>query len=443
MTATRALIYVRLSVDKDGTSAGVERQEAACRKLCAERGYAVVAVLGAADGSALKDARPGFVELLRLARAGAADVVVGWSHDRLSRSVRDTAELLACGLPIVTVIGGTTEATAEGEFRANIVTAAAQFEVRRKVERMQAANAAQRAAGIPPAGPRLPGLERDREHAELIATGWRRVLNGESLATLAREWSAAGVRTIGGRTPGAWDVKRWLSNPRYAGRLPDGSSGVRPGLVDGDLFDAVQRVFTSRTRAPRPGGVMIWALPAVGRCGRCGARVRSARNGKGRWHVYRCLTGDLIRNGDVPDRYVFRVAAARLEQPDAVQLLLPAVDIRVLVTERDALQGRLDALGDLILDGTLTADGVRKRAEPLRERVAELAEQINAAIEQTDSVLLGLPGPGAAEKLARLRPRLLAEVYTLLFEQVVLEPAPHKGARFTDDEPGVAIIWRA
>lgn len=443
------MIYVRLSKDKLGRSPGVARQEDLCRKVCEANGYRVVTTMGAKDGSAVHDPRPDFDDMIRRAHAGEWDIIVSYSNDRLSRGYEDTGLLLSPGLPIHTVLGGYSAPTAEGRVHTKLASALAEFETERKRERMRDEYAQRRAAGIPHSGPKLPGLERQTEHAGIIAAGWRRVLDGASLSSIARDWGAAGVRTQGirdrvpPREPTAWDVKRWLSAQRYAGRLPDGTPGSGPALVGPDLFDAVQRMFTSRTRAPRPGGQMLWALPVVARCGRCGGRLRSSRAGHGKtWHVYRCETGDLVRGGDVPDRFVLRVAAARLEQPDAIRLLLPAVNISVLVTERDALQGRIDALADLILDGTLTADGVRQRSASLRQRVAALDESVREATAQTDSVLLGLPGPDAGQRLTALAPRLLAEVYTLLFEAVILEPPPHRGYRFTDDAPGVTIRWR-
>ena len=48
----RAAIYARLSMDREGTSAAVDRQEADCRELCEARGWEVVQVFSDNDVSA-------------------------------------------------------------------------------------------------------------------------------------------------------------------------------------------------------------------------------------------------------------------------------------------------------------------------------------------------------------------------------------------------------
>src|SRR5690625_5242923 len=50
----RAVVYVRISDDPEGTERGVDRQEADCRAYAAARGWEVVAVFRENDMSAFK-----------------------------------------------------------------------------------------------------------------------------------------------------------------------------------------------------------------------------------------------------------------------------------------------------------------------------------------------------------------------------------------------------
>ena len=80
----RAAIYARSAThDHDA----LLRQEGRCRAYAAERGWEVVDVW-AESGSGVAPALPGLEALLAAVEAGAADVVVVTSPDRISRDVR-------------------------------------------------------------------------------------------------------------------------------------------------------------------------------------------------------------------------------------------------------------------------------------------------------------------------------------------------------------------
>src|SRR5688500_16756784 len=85
-TTMRAIVYSRVSTDaqeRDGTS--LDTQERAGLELAHAAGWSVVeCIRDTASGFTLD--RPGIARVRRLLRQGAADVVVPYAVDRLSRN---------------------------------------------------------------------------------------------------------------------------------------------------------------------------------------------------------------------------------------------------------------------------------------------------------------------------------------------------------------------
>ncbi len=88
---TRAGIYVRISRDREGLEAGVDRQEADCRKLAEARGWEVAGVYSDNDVSATdrRKLRKAYRQLLADLAAGRIDAIVTYSSSRLYRRPRD------------------------------------------------------------------------------------------------------------------------------------------------------------------------------------------------------------------------------------------------------------------------------------------------------------------------------------------------------------------
>ena len=95
----RAAIYVRVSSERQAGDDRVspQAQLSDCREHCEKRGYQVVAELKdikryrskgrLVNPSGTRKDRPGYLELLRMARDGDIDVIVAWKEDRLYRGL--------------------------------------------------------------------------------------------------------------------------------------------------------------------------------------------------------------------------------------------------------------------------------------------------------------------------------------------------------------------
>ena len=89
---TRAIIYCRISRDREGAGLGVDRQREDCEALAKQLGIEVVAIHTDNDLSAYSGKpRPGYLQLLDDLRAGHADTVLAWHTDRLWRSTSTCA----------------------------------------------------------------------------------------------------------------------------------------------------------------------------------------------------------------------------------------------------------------------------------------------------------------------------------------------------------------
>jgi site-specific DNA recombinase len=220
-TVPTAALYLRQSLD---VQEGIDRQRERCQKLAADRGWAVVDVYADNDVSASKARGPKtqWARMLADAKEGKFTVLVAVDLDRLIRGNKDLLSLIELGLKIVTVDGEVDLSTADGEFRANIMASVARFEVQRKAERQTRANAHRAAKGIPNAGARAFGWQKDKVTIEPVEAQWVRhmhteLINGSSIYSMCRTLNGKGVRTAQGKLWTPQQVRMVLKRPRNAG----------------------------------------------------------------------------------------------------------------------------------------------------------------------------------------------------------------------------------
>ena len=96
----KAIGYVRVSTEKQADhGVSLEAQEAKIRAMVVVQSAELAEVIIDAGESAKSLHRPGMERLLALADARAVDVVIIAKLDRLTRSVKDLAELLGAVHP--------------------------------------------------------------------------------------------------------------------------------------------------------------------------------------------------------------------------------------------------------------------------------------------------------------------------------------------------------
>ncbi|MGV9282102.1 recombinase family protein [Streptomyces sp. NPDC003730] len=165
---TRALIYCRISRDREGAGLGVERQREDCEALAKQLGIEVVAVYSDNDLSAYSGKpRPGYKQLLDDLREGRADTVLAWHTDRLHRSPAELEEYIDVCEPrrvqTRTVKAGHLDlTTATGRMIARQLGVQARYEVERMVERAKRTRDQMAEQGKHFGGRRPFGFEEDR-----------------------------------------------------------------------------------------------------------------------------------------------------------------------------------------------------------------------------------------------------------------------------------------
>jgi DNA invertase Pin-like site-specific DNA recombinase len=148
----RIVGYARVSTaEQGGNGAGLGAQRAAIEAECGRRGWRLVGIEeDVLSGRTMR--RPGLQRALGGCRAGEVDGIVVAKLDRLSRSLVDFAGLLAEAQVgkwnLVALDLGVDLSTPSGEFLANIMASAAQWERRLIGLRTKEALAVKRSEGV-------------------------------------------------------------------------------------------------------------------------------------------------------------------------------------------------------------------------------------------------------------------------------------------------------
>src|SRR4051794_24255457 len=176
------------------SGAGLDAQRATLQAEADRRGWALEFVIE--EGLSAKDLnRPALAAALRRLDKGEADVLMVSKLDRLSRSVKDFGALLEqaskAKWSVLCLDLGVDTTTPVGEFTANVVVSASQYERRLIGQRTRDALAARKAAGVRLGRPRqLP--------TEIVERIVRSKATGRSMAGIARELTDEGVATAQG-----------------------------------------------------------------------------------------------------------------------------------------------------------------------------------------------------------------------------------------------------
>ena len=194
-----AIGYVRVSTSEQAESGlGLEAQRQAIRAEAERQGWQLIAIHedAGASGKAMSG-RDGLQQALTAVRELGDGVLVVAKLDRLSRSMKDFANLMAVsqqqGWGLVALDLGVDTSTPSGEMMANVTATFAQFERRLIGQRTKEALAVKRAEGVRLGRPVLT----TRKTANLVG---RLHTQGKSLRAIAAHLNETGVPTSqGGR----------------------------------------------------------------------------------------------------------------------------------------------------------------------------------------------------------------------------------------------------
>lgn len=451
----RAFVYTRQSLDRTGLGAAVDRQREDCLKLCADRGWTVVAEYSDNDVSASSTKpRPAYEQLLAAVENGDAEVVVAWHVDRLTRRLTELEHLIelsaTTGVRIATATGDLDLTTDAGRLVGRILASVARGEVERKGARQRRAQQQAAQQGRPAGGRRAFGYGADgmtviAAEAREVRAAYKSLLVGASLKSIARRWNdAATLTTMGNRWTHS-TVRSTLKNPRYAGlrsyRGEIVGQATWPPLVDEDTYQAAVALLSLPERRTTITTARKYLLPSLALCGRCGSDMTTGHTQHGK-RVYVCRAKKCVsRKAEPVDELVAAVVVARLEQPDAADLLTPSndPDLGVYRARAGAIRGRLDDLATGLEEGVLTLAAVRRSSARLRSELADAEARIQSGTHaDVLRPLVTAPDVGKAWAAADLQQRR-AVVEILM--RVTLLP-PERGHQPFNPET-VRIEWKS
>lgn len=479
MTTTCA-IYTRISDDKEGDGAGVDRQEQDCRRLAADLGYTVLAVFSDNDVSAStrsRKRRPSYEEMMGRAEAGEFGAILAYTASRLTRRPLDYERLINLsdqrGTVIRTVKSGQVDlATADGKMLARILAGVDAAEADRISERASRKHRELAESGLYDGGGRPFGYQKsgpkkartlvpDPAEAALVQEAARRVLEGEPMRAIVRDWRERKITTVNGRRWEQANLRRVLLSPRNIGvreYRPANRAGVRPSFGEGemyadawdailtrDVWDALRVVLSDPDRCTNGGRVEIsHLLSGFCRCGRCGARMRSGQLGAGddRTRKYVCPPAPhgccgVARLAEpvedlVTDRVFHWLDSGLYES--AVAAAESDGEYRDLLVRRREVQERLSRIETDYADGAI--DAAEMRAAKARNGPALEAIERDIARRQASRLVpsgVGIRTAWQTWTLARRR-----DVLAVLVDRVVVFPTLVGAKRF--DPRKVQII---
>ncbi len=425
--AKRAVLYLRISRDREGRALGVERQEEDGRARIEREGWTLVGVyvdndIGASSKS--KKPRPRYRDVIELVERGEAGIIWSYSTSRLTRRPMEFEKLIQLhddrGVRIVTEGGDIDLDTASGRMIARVLAAkdaeeSEQISERVRRQQRQARENGRRHGG----GPRpfgwhrdmvvgQPTIYREREsEADLLRKAVDDILAGVPIGQVIREWNAEGVTTSTGQR---WEYGLFRSVLRRE------SNAL---ILGEEKHRALMAFLAYRVRRTAPAWEPRHLVAGLATCGRCGGRLRSGTlmaADRGRYRVYRCTgttergtqCGTAVKEQILDDAVRQAVVTAySLELPGQ----LPTIDTDVsaaILAARAELAGIAATKARnlrLVEDGDYTeaelsasAKELNKRAVLLERRIAELVER-NAHERMTQDLVTHLMHAGHAARI--------------------------------------------
>lgn len=298
----RVAIYTRLSSDPTGEQTATARQRAACLAFADIRGWEVVHVYEDVDLSAYKRGvvRPDYEALLEAVAARQLDGVLVWKLDRLMRRSSEFERFwAACEHRQVFLASATEPIDTTNEFGLAIVRILVTFaglEAATIGARMAAKHRERAYAGKPHHRVRAYGLSKDWtrlnfDEAILVREAARRVIGGESVNSIARDWRARHIPSAKGTAWHAEVIRAILLSPRIVGdRAYHGQVVARdcfPAVLDRVTWAKATDAFSDasrRNRPSRPFGLLRGLLV----CGRCGTTLTVVKCWKRKTRAYIC-----------------------------------------------------------------------------------------------------------------------------------------------------------
>jgi site-specific DNA recombinase len=469
-----AVIYARVSDDRDGLSRSPEQQVRDSERWCERQGIPILEILADPDKGASRYSRArreNYERALRLLKEPSQRrrILVSWESSRAQRDLKVYVELreICEKSGSLWCYDGRIYDMRNAEDRRSTARDAVDDEyeserTRKRVMRDMRANAeAGRPHGKLKYGYRIVRDERtgraidrvpDEETAPIIREMAKRILAGEAIRSIARDLNARGIPAPrpARKGPDAGGPAKWRSNtvrnlivsPTYAGlRVTKGEvtgPATWEGILTVDEHERIKALLNDPRRLTQRGVEPQWLLTNIATCGECGGPL--LRVSPRRTDMYACVeNGCVARSVRGVDHLVTEAVLRRLESPDALELLASNdQDAAAAFAEARALQDRLDAFVDRAAEGELSDRALARIEAKLLPQIAAAKRRAQSAIRSP--LVAEMAGPEARGKWQAKTVRDRREVIRALVE-VRIYKAPVRGQRLVN--PKFVRLWWA
>jgi site-specific DNA recombinase len=340
-----------------------------------------------------------YLRLLRDIEAGEIFGVVSAVEDRTHRQVLELAEFVdLCreqGVLAVTPDAEYDSSDAEQVSTWFMRVRLAQAEVEKTSERLrrqrqhEAERGAPKVGGIRAFGTQGGGrswvsADRARHERRLIQEAADRIIAGDSLRGIVRDWARRGVATPTGGTWATTGLRKLLLSPRIAGyreHLGNLYPGTWDPIIPPERWQNVRAILEDPARKQTyGGGAPKYLLTGLVFCGSCGSRLRpQPRRDYGGKVAYRCnACGHVQRLGEPLEELITEAVFAAVESREFdPPLLFPTRNaFRNLhgVLARD--QGLLERLEDKVAQELITEAAARRNRAEIEQRMNHIREQL-------------------------------------------------------------------
>jgi site-specific DNA recombinase len=242
-----------------------------------------------------------------------------------------------------------------------------------------------RAFGTQGSGKSWVSAERARHERGLIREAADRIIAGDSLRGIVRDWARRGVATPTGGTWATTGLRKMLLSPRIAGyreHLGKIYPGTWDAIIQPEKWQTVREILQDPARKRTyGGGAPKYLLTGLVFCGYCGSRLRpQPRRDYGGKVAYRCnACGHVQRLGEPLEELVTKAVFAVIESLGVDQSLVAPMDnasrnlYDALVKDR----GLLDRLEDKVAQELITEAAARRNRAEIEQRMEHIREQLD------------------------------------------------------------------
>jgi site-specific DNA recombinase len=424
--------------------------------------------------------RDEFEAMVSMLQAGELAGIVCWHTDRLTRQMSQQitvwSALKATGAQLHTVRTGHISDPTMWHFEGLMNERSSdQASARLQAHHQRLAKAGRNSGGIRQFGFTSDKSAEVAREADAIRDAAARVLGGESLSSVIRDWTAKGIHPTGkSKTEGQppkWassNLSQMLCRPSLAGWRTHGTDeqgqpiihldeegnpvrGQWPQILDQDTHEALVRMLRNPARRTSLDTAHKHLLSGVATCAACGSTLKAKKQPRGTPTIYACRTGrHCAKPLDLVDAVVVEAIVSRLARSDSDGVWRDDTaqeKADLLAVEKANLVGKLARLADQWADATTEQDEQRVEANQAKTqaRLAEVDQALGQAVEaikRPDAILKGLTGHGS-EDLARAAWEACPVTRKRAVIRLLCEAITLTGSRAHIWDPTlVDVVWR-